>query len=238
MLSPGASSACSRRGGGGGDAQLEKTLDRYARRPRRRGHWRVALSADRRDGRFRFDQPPRPLVAIGVVTALATALVENAAKTGWLRVLTGLIAGKQFILYRNPTYVGSSPDCEIYLFKDKLVARAMPPSISSPAVSSWKTSPSAARPPSTANRSPAPASQRRPRRHRRLHVSLPGKTAHNRRHRQRPLPPPAPMSTTIEPSQQPDASATPPAYSPADSPPRAASLPSHRAPRQKTSRPD
>jgi hypothetical protein len=61
------------------------------------------------------------LVAIGVVTALATALVENAAKTGWLRVLTGLIAGKQFILYRNPTYVGSSPDCEIYLFKDKLV---------------------------------------------------------------------------------------------------------------------
>ncbi|HEX4124236.1 MAG TPA: FHA domain-containing protein [Tepidisphaeraceae bacterium] len=61
------------------------------------------------------------LVAIGVVTALATALVENAAKTGWLRVLTGLIAGKQFILYRNPTYVGSSPDCEIYLFKDRLV---------------------------------------------------------------------------------------------------------------------
>ena len=61
------------------------------------------------------------LLAIGVFTALATALVENAVKTGWLRVLTGLIAGKQFILYRNPTYVGSSPDCEIYLFKDRLV---------------------------------------------------------------------------------------------------------------------
>ena len=53
--------------------------------------------------------------------ASATALVENVAKSGWLRVLTGLIAGKQFILYRNPTYIGSSPDCEIYLFKDRQV---------------------------------------------------------------------------------------------------------------------
>jgi pSer/pThr/pTyr-binding forkhead associated (FHA) protein len=35
-----------------------------------------------------------------------------------LYVTAGLIAGKQFILYRNPTFVGSSPRCEIYLFKD------------------------------------------------------------------------------------------------------------------------
>ena len=63
------------------------------------------------------------LVAIGVVAGLATGLIENAAKTGWLRVTAGLIAGKQFILYRNPTYIGSSPDCQIYLFRDPKVGR-------------------------------------------------------------------------------------------------------------------
>ena len=63
------------------------------------------------------------LVAIGLVTALATGLIENVAKTGWLRVTAGLIAGKQFILYRSPTYIGSAPDCQIYLFRDPKVGR-------------------------------------------------------------------------------------------------------------------
>jgi hypothetical protein len=58
------------------------------------------------------------LGAIGVLTGVATGLIEQAAKGGWLRVTAGLITGKQFILYRNPTYIGSSPQCEIYLFKD------------------------------------------------------------------------------------------------------------------------
>lgn len=66
------------------------------------------------------------LIALGAIGALAgagTGLIENAAKTGWLRVTAGLIAGKQFILYRNPTYVGSSPDSQIYLFRDPRVGR-------------------------------------------------------------------------------------------------------------------
>ena len=58
------------------------------------------------------------IVSIGVVTGVGTALVENVAKQGWLKVVQGLIAGKQFIVYRNPTFIGSSPGCEIYLFKD------------------------------------------------------------------------------------------------------------------------
>lgn len=62
------------------------------------------------------------LVAIGVLAAVGTGIIEKAAKTGWLRVVAGLIAGKQFILYRNPTTIGSSPQCEIYLFKDVQVA--------------------------------------------------------------------------------------------------------------------
>ncbi len=62
------------------------------------------------------------LIAIGTFAGLCTGLIENTAKTGWLKVTTGLIAGKQFILYKNPTIIGSSPQCEIYLFKDIQIA--------------------------------------------------------------------------------------------------------------------
>lgn len=63
------------------------------------------------------------LIAIGAVAGAGTGIIENVAKTGWLKVTTGLIAGKQFILYRNPTYVGSAPECQIYLFRDPKVGR-------------------------------------------------------------------------------------------------------------------
>jgi hypothetical protein len=62
-------------------------------------------------------------VAIGLVAGAATGLIENAAKTGWVKVIQGFIAGKQFILYRATTYIGSSPDCHIYLFKDPAIGR-------------------------------------------------------------------------------------------------------------------
>lgn len=63
------------------------------------------------------------LIAIGAVCGASTGIIENVAKTGWLKVTAGLIAGKQFILYRSPTYIGSSPDCQIYLFRDPKVGR-------------------------------------------------------------------------------------------------------------------
>jgi len=63
------------------------------------------------------------MLAIGLFAGLATGVIENAAKTGWVKVVAGLIAGKQFILYRNPTFLGSGPDCQIYLFKDPQVGR-------------------------------------------------------------------------------------------------------------------
>lgn len=73
------------------------------------------------------DYPRAPelvaMVTIGLLAGLATGLIEDAAKTGWLKVVQGLIAGKQFILYRNPTFVGSGPDCQIYLFKDPKVGK-------------------------------------------------------------------------------------------------------------------
>lgn len=76
---------------------------------------------------FVKDYPKIPeliaMLAIGLLAGLATGLIEDAAKSGWLKVSQGLIAGKQFILYRNPTYIGSSPDCQIYLFKDPKVGK-------------------------------------------------------------------------------------------------------------------
>jgi hypothetical protein len=60
---------------------------------------------------------------IGLITGVATGIIELAARTGWLKVTAGIITGKQFILYRNPTYIGSAPDCQIYLFKDPQVGR-------------------------------------------------------------------------------------------------------------------
>lgn len=75
------------------------------------------LSHDPRIGRL------IALLAIGIVAGLATGLLENVVKSGWLKVTSGIIAGKQFILYRNPTYIGSSPDSQIYLFKDPQVGK-------------------------------------------------------------------------------------------------------------------
>lgn len=62
------------------------------------------------------------ITAIGALTGLGTGLLETAAKSGWVRVVHGLIAGKQFILYKDTTYIGSSPQCEIYLFKDTAIS--------------------------------------------------------------------------------------------------------------------
>src|SRR5690606_33758077 len=58
------------------------------------------------------------IVSIGLIAGFGTGLLENVAKTGWMKVKEGLIAGKQFVLYRDPTYIGSAPNCHVYLFKD------------------------------------------------------------------------------------------------------------------------
>ena len=63
------------------------------------------------------------MISIGAVTGLSTGIFELSSRTGWLKVTAGMIAGKQFILYRNPTYIGSAPDCQIYLFRDAKVGR-------------------------------------------------------------------------------------------------------------------
>lgn len=54
----------------------------------------------------------------GLATGVSMGIVESALKDRWLYVASGPLAGKQFILYKPVTVMGSSQTCDIYLFKD------------------------------------------------------------------------------------------------------------------------
>lgn len=58
----------------------------------------------------------------GLATGVAIGIVESAFKERWLYVASGPLAGKQFILYKPVTVIGSRQECDIYLFKDTSVA--------------------------------------------------------------------------------------------------------------------
>ena len=62
------------------------------------------------------------LVIVGLAMGLGTSLIENAARTAWLRAVAGPLAGRQFILYRDPTCIGSSPKGEICLLENPPIA--------------------------------------------------------------------------------------------------------------------
>ncbi|HPZ07966.1 MAG TPA: MFS transporter [Candidatus Eremiobacteraeota bacterium] len=54
----------------------------------------------------------------GAFVGLMIGIVEQINKDAWLIMTKGPISGKQFIIYKDITRIGSSPNCEIYLFKD------------------------------------------------------------------------------------------------------------------------
>jgi FtsH-binding integral membrane protein len=60
---------------------------------------------------------------VGLATGVAVGLVESALKDRWLYVTAGPLAGKQFILYKPRTLIGSDQKCDIYLFKDSNIAK-------------------------------------------------------------------------------------------------------------------
>jgi hypothetical protein len=57
----------------------------------------------------------------GLATGVAMGIVESALKDRWLYVAAGPLAGKQFILYKPVTMIGSSQQADIYLFKDQSI---------------------------------------------------------------------------------------------------------------------
>jgi hypothetical protein len=59
---------------------------------------------------------------LGLVAGAAMGFVESALKDRWLYVSAGPLAGKQFILYKASTAIGSDQSNDIYLFKDPSIA--------------------------------------------------------------------------------------------------------------------
>jgi len=60
-------------------------------------------------------------MTVGLLIGLFIGIVEQLSKEAWLLMRTGLLAGKQFVIHRSPTTIGSSAHCDIYLFKDPQV---------------------------------------------------------------------------------------------------------------------
>jgi len=59
---------------------------------------------------------------LGLCTGAAIGMVEEVRKEDWLTIVAGSLKGKQFIIYRSPTVIGSSPKADICLVKDPHVA--------------------------------------------------------------------------------------------------------------------
>ena len=58
---------------------------------------------------------------IGLMVGLFVGIVEQWTKTAWLLMKAGPLAGKQFVVFRNPTVLGSAPKADVYLFKDEAI---------------------------------------------------------------------------------------------------------------------
>lgn len=79
-------------------------------------------------GGFIFDFLPGEIAAqivgivlLGTLIGLATGLVEQAAKSRWIEIVSGGLAGKQFILYKRQIQIGSSPQADITIIKDSSI---------------------------------------------------------------------------------------------------------------------
>lgn len=62
------------------------------------------------------------IMLLGTLIGLATSLVEQAGKSRWIEIVSGGLAGKQFILYKSTITLGSSPSSDITLIKDPAIA--------------------------------------------------------------------------------------------------------------------
>jgi len=58
------------------------------------------------------------ITLVGTLIGLAASLAEQAAKSRWIEIVRGGLAGKQFILYKPTVSLGSSPQADITLIKD------------------------------------------------------------------------------------------------------------------------
>jgi MFS family permease len=82
-------------------------------------------------GGFVFDFIPQDLEWLaqmagicitGLLIGSSMALLEQVARTQWIEIVAGGMAGKQFILYKTDISIGSSSSADITLIKDSAIA--------------------------------------------------------------------------------------------------------------------
>jgi len=61
------------------------------------------------------------ITVLGACAGAAIGLVEELRKQAWLDVVEGWLTGKQFIIYKDVTTIGSASKCDIAVFKDPRV---------------------------------------------------------------------------------------------------------------------
>jgi hypothetical protein len=59
---------------------------------------------------------------LGTAIGYAMSMVEELSKSAWLQIIKGSMAGKQFILYKPETSIGSSSKNDIPIIKDSGIA--------------------------------------------------------------------------------------------------------------------
>jgi len=62
------------------------------------------------------------IMCVGLLVGFFVGLFENLSKEAWFLMLKGPLTGKQFIIFKSPILIGSSPKSDIYLFKDADIA--------------------------------------------------------------------------------------------------------------------
>ena len=62
------------------------------------------------------------IVITGLLIGLSMAVLEQAARTQWIEIIEGGMAGKQFILYKSEITIGSAPTADITLIKDPSIS--------------------------------------------------------------------------------------------------------------------
>jgi hypothetical protein len=62
------------------------------------------------------------IVVVGLCVGGMIGVVELLARDSWLRMTSGPLAGKEFLIFKDVMNIGSSPRSEIYLFNDPAVA--------------------------------------------------------------------------------------------------------------------
>ena len=62
------------------------------------------------------------ITIMGTLIGLGIGLLEQFAKTAWLKVIRGEFEGKEYLVFQGITSIGNSGKNTVVLFKDKLVA--------------------------------------------------------------------------------------------------------------------